>query len=54
MFLDNEYVTDFGFNKQTVTMKNYDKGYVLFNWLHYNFNLPNAYKDIANRKQQKL
>jgi len=29
-----------------VTMKDYDKGYVLFNWLHYNFNLPNAYKDI--------
>ena len=37
--------------KATVTMKNFDKGYVLFNWLHYNFNLPNAYKDIrANKK----
>lgn len=36
--------------KQTVTMKEYDKGYVLFNWLHVNFNLPNAYKDISNNK----
>lgn len=32
---------------KTVTMKAYDKGYVLFDWLHYNFNLTNAYKDIA-------
>jgi len=38
--------------KATVTMKQFDKGYVLFNWLHYNFNLPNAYKDISiNRKK---
>jgi len=37
--------------KQTVTMKEFDKGYELFNWLHYNFNLPNAYKDISNNKQ---
>lgn len=36
--------------KQTVTMKEYDKGYVLFNWLHFNFNLPNAYKDISDNK----
>lgn len=36
--------------KQTVTMKEYDKGYVLFNWLHFNFNLPNAYKDISGNK----
>ncbi|MFL5745713.1 MAG: MBL fold metallo-hydrolase [Niastella sp.] len=36
--------------QQTVTMKEYDKGYVLFNWLHFNFNLPNAYKDISNNK----
>ena len=36
--------------RQTVTMKEYDKGYVLFNWLHFNFNLPNAYKDISNNK----
>lgn len=34
--------------KQSVTMKEYDKGYELFDWLHYNFNLPNAYKDIKS------
>lgn len=35
----------------SVTMKEFDKGYELFHWLHYNFNLPNAYKDIkANTK----
>jgi glyoxylase-like metal-dependent hydrolase (beta-lactamase superfamily II) len=38
--------------RQTVTMKEYDKGYVLFNWLHFNFNLPNAYKDISNNKEK--
>ena len=38
--------------KQTVTMKEYDKGYVLFNWLHFNFNLPTAYKDISSNKQK--
>jgi glyoxylase-like metal-dependent hydrolase (beta-lactamase superfamily II) len=32
--------------KALVTLKEYDKGYTLFNWLHYNFNLPNAYNDI--------
>jgi len=32
--------------KATVTMKEFDKGYELFNWLHFNFNVPNAYKDI--------
>ncbi|HMI04066.1 MAG TPA: MBL fold metallo-hydrolase [Pedobacter sp.] len=37
--------------KTTVTMKEFDKGYELFNWLHFNFNVPNAYKDIkANMK----
>jgi len=37
--------------KATVTMKEFNKGYSLFNWLHYNFNVPNAYKDIkANTK----
>ncbi len=36
--------------KQSVTMKDYDNGYVLFNWLHFNFNLPNAYKDISAGK----
>ncbi|OOQ59771.1 MBL fold metallo-hydrolase [Mucilaginibacter pedocola] len=37
--------------KSAVTMKNFDKGYVLFNWLHYGFNLPNAYKDISAAKK---
>jgi glyoxylase-like metal-dependent hydrolase (beta-lactamase superfamily II) len=37
---------------KTVTMKDYDKGYILFNWLHFNFNLPNAYKDIGGSKSR--
>jgi len=38
--------------KAAVTMKDFDKGYELFHWLHFNFNIPNAYKDIkANRKK---
>ncbi|TRW27285.1 MBL fold metallo-hydrolase [Flavobacterium zepuense] len=32
--------------KASVAMKEFDKGYELFNWLHFNFNVPNAYKDI--------
>lgn len=32
--------------KTAVTMRDFDKGYELFDWLHYNFNIPNAYKDI--------
>jgi glyoxylase-like metal-dependent hydrolase (beta-lactamase superfamily II) len=37
--------------KSTVTMNEFNKGYDLFDWLHYNFNIPNAYKDIkANQK----
>lgn len=32
-----------------VTMKDFDKGYVLYNWLHFNFNVPNAFKDISNQ-----
>ncbi len=32
--------------KASVKMIEFDKGYVLFNWLHYNFNIPNAYNDI--------
>lgn len=31
----------------SVKMKEFDKGYVLFGWLHNNFNIPNAYKDIS-------
>jgi glyoxylase-like metal-dependent hydrolase (beta-lactamase superfamily II) len=38
--------------KQLVTMKEYDKGYVLFNWLHFNFNIPNAYKDIKASREK--
>jgi len=38
--------------KATAGMKEFDKGYVLFNWLHYNFNLPNAYKDIISNKKK--
>jgi len=35
----------------SVSMKEFDKGYEIFHWLHYNFNVPNAYKDIkANTK----
>lgn len=39
--------------KKSVTMKEFDKGYVLFNWLHYNFNLSNAYKDISSGSAKK-
>ena len=39
--------------QKKVTMKNFDKGYVLFDWLHYNFNIPNAYKDISNSKSKQ-
>jgi glyoxylase-like metal-dependent hydrolase (beta-lactamase superfamily II) len=37
----------------SVTMKEFDKGYELFHWLHYNFNLPNAYKDIKANSMKK-
>ncbi|WP_316829832.1 MBL fold metallo-hydrolase [Pedobacter aquatilis] len=39
--------------KAQVQMKDYDKGYELFNWLHYGSNLPNAYKDISNNRKLK-
>lgn len=39
--------------KASVTMKEFDKGYVLFNWLHYNFNLQNAYNDIKKNSLGK-
>ena len=35
--------------KSTVLMKEFDKGYELFGWLHFNFNVPNAYKDISDK-----
>ncbi|MGC4100931.1 MBL fold metallo-hydrolase [Ferruginibacter sp.] len=37
---------------QSVKMDEFNKGYVLFNWLHFNFNIPNAYKDIKARKEK--
>jgi glyoxylase-like metal-dependent hydrolase (beta-lactamase superfamily II) len=37
---------------ETIKMKEYDKGYILFNWLHFNFNIPNAYKDIQANKDK--
>ncbi|MDJ1505926.1 MBL fold metallo-hydrolase [Xanthocytophaga agilis] len=37
---------------QSVKMSEYNKGYVLFDWLHFNFNLPNAYKDIQRVKSK--
>lgn len=40
--------------KSLVRMKEFDKGYVLFNWLHYNFNLPNAYKEISANKKMNI
>ena len=36
--------------KATVKMDAFNKGYILFDWLHFNFNLPNAYKDIKASK----
>lgn len=37
--------------KKIVTMTEWDKGYELFHWLHFNFNLPNAYNDIKSLKK---
>ncbi|KGD69579.1 MBL fold metallo-hydrolase [Flavobacterium aquatile] len=36
--------------KATVKMKEFNKGYELFDWLHFNFNVPNAYKDIKQNR----
>ncbi len=36
--------------KEAVKMNEYNKGYVLFDWLHFNFNLPSAYKEIKAGK----
>ncbi|SHH66354.1 MBL fold metallo-hydrolase [Flavobacterium defluvii] len=38
--------------KTEVKMKEFDKGYELFNWLHFNFNIPNAYKDIKQNSSK--
>lgn len=32
--------------QQKITLPAFDKGYELFHWLHFNFNIPNAFKDI--------
>jgi len=32
-----------------VAMKQFNRGYTLFDWLHYSFNIPNAYKDISSQ-----
>lgn len=37
--------------KASIKMDEFNKGYTLFDWLHFNFNLPNAYKDISNNKK---
>lgn len=37
----------------SVTMTDFDKGYEIFHWLHYNFNVPNAYKDIKANSNSK-
>ncbi|TDQ12123.1 MBL fold metallo-hydrolase [Pedobacter metabolipauper] len=37
--------------KSTIKMSEFNQGYVLFDWLHFNFNLPNAYKDITENKK---
>jgi glyoxylase-like metal-dependent hydrolase (beta-lactamase superfamily II) len=39
--------------KEAVKMNEFNKGYALFNWLHFNFNLPNAYKDISDNKKKQ-
>lgn len=36
--------------KQRIKMSDFNKGYVLFDWLHFNFNLPNAFKDISAKR----
>jgi glyoxylase-like metal-dependent hydrolase (beta-lactamase superfamily II) len=38
---------------QAVKMPEFNKGYELFDWLHFNFNIPNAYKDIKASRQKQ-
>jgi glyoxylase-like metal-dependent hydrolase (beta-lactamase superfamily II) len=40
--------------RASIKMSEYNKGYVLFDWLHFNFNLPNAYKDISETKKKSV
>ncbi|WP_374948324.1 hypothetical protein [Mucilaginibacter sp.] len=39
--------------KEAVKMSDFNKGYILFDWLHFNFNLPSAYKDIKASQETK-
>lgn len=39
-----------GQTQQAVTLREFYKDNVLFDWLHGNFNLQNAHKDISSRK----
>jgi glyoxylase-like metal-dependent hydrolase (beta-lactamase superfamily II) len=39
--------------QQKVTMPEFNNGYQLYDWLHFNFNLPNAYKDISSQKSKR-
>lgn len=38
--------------KAAIKMEEFNKGYVLFDWLHFNFNLPNAYRDISETRKK--
>lgn len=40
--------------KAYIKMTEFNKGYVLFDWLHFNFNLPNAFKDISANKKSNI
>ncbi|TCC89225.1 MBL fold metallo-hydrolase [Pedobacter frigiditerrae] len=40
--------------KASIKMPEFNKGYVLFDWLHFNFNLPNAFKDISANKKSNI
>ncbi|RIV41947.1 MBL fold metallo-hydrolase [Flagellimonas pelagia] len=39
---------------EATPMKEFDKGYVLFHWLHYNFNLPTAYREIKKMSMEPV
>ncbi|MDB5200872.1 MAG: hypothetical protein JWQ27_281 [Ferruginibacter sp.] len=39
--------------KEAVKMNEFNQHYILFDWLHFNFNLPAAYKDIKAARNTK-
>ncbi|WP_143017022.1 MBL fold metallo-hydrolase [Dyadobacter soli] len=39
--------------QKEVVMPEFNRGYELFEWLHFNFNIPNAYKDISRQNSGK-